>query len=155
MLTEFFHLIGDSSDEVRAGWALVRSAAIRIISFGDDDLPALESLMARYHDRPNGLCGCHVSACRRAARAFGNLPSTITISKHTESDHASVSQSCPPGITFLNPLDIIACVRVTLFGFLELAKERSHLSAMTPVSWLPISSRRADGDNNILFDGKV
>lgn len=55
VLTELFHMIGDSAREVGAGWALVRSGAIRIVSMGDDDLPALQTLMARYHDRPMDL----------------------------------------------------------------------------------------------------
>jgi predicted nucleic acid-binding protein len=52
VLCDLFHLVGDSPREVRAAWGLLRSGAIRIIAVGDDDLPALESLMARYRDRP-------------------------------------------------------------------------------------------------------
>lgn len=52
VLTELFHLLGDSEPDLRAAWALLRSGAIRVIAISDDDLPVLESLMMRYRDRP-------------------------------------------------------------------------------------------------------
>jgi predicted nucleic acid-binding protein len=55
VLTELFHLVGDSQHEVRAAWKLLRSGAFSVAAIADDDLPALDSLMARYHDRPMDL----------------------------------------------------------------------------------------------------
>ena len=52
VLTELFHLVGDSRGEVRAAWRLVRSRALRIAPIEDSELPDLEALMDRYHDRP-------------------------------------------------------------------------------------------------------
>lgn len=48
VLTELFHLLGDS--DIGPAWELLRSGAIAPI--GDADLPALEMLMLRYVDRP-------------------------------------------------------------------------------------------------------
>lgn len=52
ILTELFHLLGDDRRSVVAGWRLMRSGAITIQPLDDADLPALEQLMSRYHDRP-------------------------------------------------------------------------------------------------------
>jgi predicted nucleic acid-binding protein len=52
VLAELFHLVGDSRREVAAAWALLRSGAIALSPIDDADLPALDALMARYHDRP-------------------------------------------------------------------------------------------------------
>ena len=52
VLTELFHLVGDAKHEVEAAWTLVRSGALTVLPIDDEDLPALERLMARYHDRP-------------------------------------------------------------------------------------------------------
>ena len=51
-LTELFHLVGDSPRDVAAAWRLLHSGAVTIGPIGDADLPALETLMARYRDRP-------------------------------------------------------------------------------------------------------
>ena len=51
VLTELFHLVGDERHEVEAAWALVRSGAIVVAPIDDADLPDLDRLMARYHDR--------------------------------------------------------------------------------------------------------
>lgn len=55
VLTELFHLIGDQAREVRAAWSFVRSGALTLAPIADADLPALEMLMHRYHDRPMDL----------------------------------------------------------------------------------------------------
>jgi predicted nucleic acid-binding protein len=52
VLTELFHLIGDDKRQVEATWAFIRSGAISVLSISDRDLPDLEALMAKYHDRP-------------------------------------------------------------------------------------------------------
>ena len=52
VLTELFHLVGDSSHEVDAAWKFVRSGALLLGGIDDAELPALEVLMSRYSDRP-------------------------------------------------------------------------------------------------------
>lgn len=52
MLTEVFHLLGDNPREVDLAWAFIRSGAVTMLSISDRDLPDIEALMRRYHDRP-------------------------------------------------------------------------------------------------------
>jgi predicted nucleic acid-binding protein len=52
VLTELFHLVGDRRHEVEAAWKFVRSGAVCLGEMSDHDLPAIQSLMAKYHDRP-------------------------------------------------------------------------------------------------------
>ena len=52
VLTELFHLVGDSRREVEAAWKFIRSGAVSVAPMADADLPALDALMARYRDRP-------------------------------------------------------------------------------------------------------
>jgi predicted nucleic acid-binding protein len=52
VLTELFHLVGDNRHEVEAAWSFLRSGAVTIVPLDDADMPALESLMKKYHDRP-------------------------------------------------------------------------------------------------------
>ena len=52
VLTEFFHLIGDNTHEVKAAWAFVRSGVLSVAPMVDDDLAELEQLMDKYSDRP-------------------------------------------------------------------------------------------------------
>lgn len=52
VLAEFFHLLGTSESDLRAAWMLLRSGAIAVVGLDDADLPELQSLMERYHDRP-------------------------------------------------------------------------------------------------------
>lgn len=52
ILTELFHLVGDSKHEVRATWAFIRSGAVSILPISDADLPELDRLMDKYSDRP-------------------------------------------------------------------------------------------------------
>ena len=52
VLTELFHLVGESKREVQAAWKFVRSGAITISPIFDQDFDALDELMAKYHDRP-------------------------------------------------------------------------------------------------------
>ncbi|MFZ5468722.1 MAG: type II toxin-antitoxin system VapC family toxin [Myxococcota bacterium] len=55
VLTELFHLLGDGAREHSAAWQLLRSGAVRVAPISDEDLPALETLMMRYRDRPMDL----------------------------------------------------------------------------------------------------
>jgi predicted nucleic acid-binding protein len=52
VLAELFHLVGDERRHVAAAWTLLRSGAVTVLPIGDEDLPVLDSLMARYHDLP-------------------------------------------------------------------------------------------------------
>ncbi|MFN0170553.1 MAG: type II toxin-antitoxin system VapC family toxin [Bryobacteraceae bacterium] len=52
VLTELFHLVGDSRLEVEAAWRLVRSGAIVMATIQDPELQHLQALMSRYWDRP-------------------------------------------------------------------------------------------------------
>lgn len=52
VLAELFHLVGDRRHEVAAAWKFLRSGALSVAPIVDGDLPTLDALMARYHDRP-------------------------------------------------------------------------------------------------------
>jgi predicted nucleic acid-binding protein len=52
VLTELFHLLGDSPHDVELAWAFIRSGAITVLPISDADLPDLEALMGKYRDRP-------------------------------------------------------------------------------------------------------
>jgi uncharacterized protein len=52
VLTELFHLVGDTRNEMEAAWKFVRSGALLLGAIEDAELPHLRSLMSRYWDRP-------------------------------------------------------------------------------------------------------
>jgi predicted nucleic acid-binding protein len=52
VLTELFHLVGDSRREMEASWKLLRSGALSMLPIGDSELPEIHALMSRYWDRP-------------------------------------------------------------------------------------------------------
>ena len=52
VLTELFHMVGDSPREMDITWKFVRSGALTIAPISDGDLPEIEALMRKYHDRP-------------------------------------------------------------------------------------------------------
>ena len=52
VLTELFHLVGDSRREVEAAWKFVRSGALVLGSIEGAELGQLQVLMSRYWDRP-------------------------------------------------------------------------------------------------------
>ncbi|MFZ0888357.1 MAG: PIN domain-containing protein [Candidatus Binataceae bacterium] len=52
VLAELFHLVGDNRREVAAAWKFLRSGAVTLAPIDDTDMPELDGLMARYHDRP-------------------------------------------------------------------------------------------------------
>ena len=52
VLTELFHLVGDSRHEMEATWKFIRSGAIVLATIEDSELPHLHALMVRYADRP-------------------------------------------------------------------------------------------------------
>ena len=52
VLTELFHLAGDSRAEMEAVWSLVRTGAIVLAAIEDAELRDVHALMSRYWDRP-------------------------------------------------------------------------------------------------------
>jgi predicted nucleic acid-binding protein len=52
VLTELFHLVGDSRHEMEAAWQLVNSGAIVLATIDNSELEAVHKLMSRYSDRP-------------------------------------------------------------------------------------------------------
>jgi len=52
VLTELFYLIGDNRRQVTRAWGFIRSGAVTVLAISDADLPELDGLMAKYHDRP-------------------------------------------------------------------------------------------------------
>lgn len=52
VLTELFHLVGDSREEMEAAWRFIRSGAIVLAPIQDSELPQIHVLMSRYADRP-------------------------------------------------------------------------------------------------------
>jgi predicted nucleic acid-binding protein len=52
VLTELFHLVGDTHREVEAAWKLVDSGAIVLAPIENSELPAIHALMSRYADCP-------------------------------------------------------------------------------------------------------
>jgi uncharacterized protein len=52
VLTELFHLVGNSRHEMETAWKFIRSGAIRLATVEDSELPEIQALMSRYWDRP-------------------------------------------------------------------------------------------------------
>jgi predicted nucleic acid-binding protein len=52
VLTELFHLVGDSRTEMEAAWKFVRSGALVLGTIEEAELTHLNALMSRYWDRP-------------------------------------------------------------------------------------------------------
>ncbi len=52
VLAELFHLVGDHPEEIAATWGFLRSGAVTILPIVDEDLPEIQALMGKYHDRP-------------------------------------------------------------------------------------------------------
>jgi predicted nucleic acid-binding protein len=52
VLTEVFHLVGDSRREMEAAWKFVRSGALVLGAIEHEELPQVHTLMSRYWDRP-------------------------------------------------------------------------------------------------------
>jgi uncharacterized protein len=52
VLTELFHLVGDSRAEMDSAWKFIRSGALILGTIEDVELPQLRTLMSRYWDRP-------------------------------------------------------------------------------------------------------
>ncbi len=52
VLTEVFHLLGETRREMEAAWKFVRSGALTLGTIEESELPNLQLLMSRYWDRP-------------------------------------------------------------------------------------------------------
>jgi predicted nucleic acid-binding protein len=52
VLTELFHLVGDSRKEMEAAWKFLRCGALVMLPIEDWELPDIRTLMSRYWDRP-------------------------------------------------------------------------------------------------------
>jgi len=52
VVTELFHLVGDSRHEMETAWKFLRSGAIRLAVIEDSELPEIQDLMFRCWDRP-------------------------------------------------------------------------------------------------------
>lgn len=52
VLTELFHLLGDSRHEMETAWKFIRSGALRMSVINHSELPEIQDLMRRYSDRP-------------------------------------------------------------------------------------------------------
>jgi uncharacterized protein len=52
VLTELFHLVGDSRREMEASWKFLRSGAVTVLPIEDSELGEIHTLMSRYWDCP-------------------------------------------------------------------------------------------------------
>ena len=52
VLTEVFHLVGDTRREVESAWKFARSGALIVATIEDEEMTHLQALMSRYWDRP-------------------------------------------------------------------------------------------------------
>ena len=52
VLTELFHLVGDTQREMEGAWKFVRSGALVLGTIEHAELPQVHVLMSRYWDRP-------------------------------------------------------------------------------------------------------
>ncbi len=52
VLTELFHLVGESRYEMEAAWRLINSGAIVMLEIKNTELATIRELMFRYADRP-------------------------------------------------------------------------------------------------------
>jgi uncharacterized protein len=74
VLTELFHLVGDSRHEMETAWKFIRSGAITLRLFEDSELPEIQTLMSRYWDRPMDFADATLvylqrgRACQRSSR---------------------------------------------------------------------------------------
>ena len=52
VLAELFHLLDPTTTELQIAWRFLHSGAITLLGIDNADLPHLEELMKKYHDRP-------------------------------------------------------------------------------------------------------
>jgi predicted nucleic acid-binding protein len=73
VLTELFHLVGDSRAEMEAAWKFVRSGAIEVATIEHEELPHLHALMSRYWDRPMDFADATLVYLAKRASLFAIL----------------------------------------------------------------------------------
>ncbi len=52
VLTELFHMVGESRRDTEGAWRFLRSGALALAAIGHSELPEIHALMSRYRDRP-------------------------------------------------------------------------------------------------------
>ena len=52
VLTELFHLVGESRAEMEAAWRFIRTGALTVGTIENSELTHVHTLMSRYWDRP-------------------------------------------------------------------------------------------------------
>lgn len=52
VLTELFHMLGDTRREMEAAWKFLRSGALVLAAIEDSELQQVRALTSRYWDRP-------------------------------------------------------------------------------------------------------
>jgi len=52
VLTELFHMVGESRRDMEGAWRFLRSGALALAPIGNSELPEIHALMSRYWDRP-------------------------------------------------------------------------------------------------------
>jgi hypothetical protein len=52
VLTELFHMLGDTRREMEAAWKFLRSGALVLAAIEDSELQQVRALMSRHWDRP-------------------------------------------------------------------------------------------------------
>ena len=80
VLTELFHLVGDSRKEVEAAWKFVRSGALQLGAIEHSEIPQLHALMSRYADRPMAFADATLVHLRNASLCRPSLPWIMRIS---------------------------------------------------------------------------
>ena len=78
VLTELFHLVGDSRVEMEAAWKFVRTGAIVLAMIEDSELRSVHTLMSRYWDRPTDFADATLVYLAKRE----SLPTILTV------DHA-------------------------------------------------------------------
>ncbi len=75
VLCELFYFMSGDARSTDAAWKFVRSGALVLETIGHEELPALESLMRKYHDRPMDFADA--SLVHVATRASLNTVFTV------------------------------------------------------------------------------
>jgi uncharacterized protein len=70
VLTEVFHLVGDSRTEMEAAWNFVRSGSLVLGAIEHEELPQVQALMSRYWDRHMDFADATLVHLARRERLF-------------------------------------------------------------------------------------
>jgi uncharacterized protein len=70
VLTELFHLVGDSRREMEATWKFVRSGAVNQATIENSELPEVQALMLRYCDHPMDFADATLVYLAKRERLF-------------------------------------------------------------------------------------